>query len=81
MCARGVHMSCHINAVLRLRTHAYAPTHRPAVEHARVLVEDGAIGEVVLTCSDFCINGSDVGPYPTDTIFDRDAGGGKHHHT
>jgi len=48
----------------------------PAVEHARELLESGAIGDVTLTSADFCINGSDVGPHPTDTIFDADLGGG-----
>ena len=48
----------------------------PAVEHARELLDGDAIGPVALTSADFCINGSDVGPHPTDTIFDADLGGG-----
>ena len=39
-------------------------------------LQSGAIGDVALTSADFCINGTDVGPHPTDTIFDADLGGG-----
>ena len=56
---------------IQTKTDAHAHT-QPAVEQARMLVESGAIGDVVITFSDFCINGSDVGQYPTDTIFDQD---------
>ena len=49
----------------------------PAVERARALLAAGAIGDVVALQGTFGIDGaSDVGEYPSDTIFRHSLGGG-----
>jgi dihydrodiol dehydrogenase / D-xylose 1-dehydrogenase (NADP) len=55
----------------------------PAVEWARQRMgddtsdaENSTIGKVRVVQSNFNIDGCDVGPYPTDTIFHKDSGGG-----
>ena len=48
----------------------------PAVEWTRMHLGDGGIGTVRLVHCDFNIDGDDVGPYPTDSIYARELGGG-----
>jgi len=56
----------------------------PAVEWARMHLGDGSapaapddcIGTVRIIQADFCIDGDDVGPYPTDSLYALDLGGG-----
>ena len=56
----------------------------PAVEWARMHLGDesahappgDSIGAVRIIQADFCIDGDDVGPYPTDSLYALDLGGG-----
>ena len=48
----------------------------PAVEWARMRLGDGGIGTVRVAHCNFTIDGDDVGPYPIDSIYARELGGG-----
>jgi len=48
----------------------------PAVERARQLVEQGALGEIVSVQSDFQFNASDSEKYPDSFVYQRKLGGG-----
>jgi dihydrodiol dehydrogenase / D-xylose 1-dehydrogenase (NADP) len=48
----------------------------PAVEHAKALIDSGALGTVVAVHSDFGFNSTDVADYPQHPFYQLQLGGG-----